>query len=262
MIELLNTYGITLIAAIFGAALGSFLNVCIYRWPNDESVVRPPSRCGSCGTNLRWRDNVPIFGWIFLRGRCAHCGAKVSIQYPLVELTVAVIWAGLALAWGPRPEVIRGGVFLTILLGIAMTDARTYIIPDEFSLGGTVLGVALAPLPGGVDIVQSLVGATTGFALLWLVAVLGKWVFKKDAMGGGDVKMMAMVGAFLGPAGVFLTVFLGALVGSVIFGPISLKTKKLVPFGIFLGVGAFVTYLWGGQILGWYIGRVLGVGPS
>lgn len=255
-----SEYGLVVLAACLGAALGSFLNVCIYRWPNDESVIRPPSRCGSCGAPVRWRHNVPILSYLVLRGRCADCGVGLSPQYPLVEAAVALIWAGLAAAWGPDPEVLRGGVFLTILLGIGLTDARTYIIPDEFSLGGTVLGLALAPLPGGIDILQSLAGAALGFGLLWLIAVLGKLVFRKDAMGGGDVKMMAMVGAFLGPAGVLLTLFLGALVGSVIFGPIALKTRRLVPFGIFLGVGAIVTYAWGQSIIDWYVGQVLGLG--
>ncbi len=260
MTDFLNQYGVALAAGLLGAALGSFLNVCIYRWPNDESVVRPPSRCPGCGTPVRWRDNVPVVGYLLLRGRCRACGVGLSVQYPLVEATVALIWAGLAASLGPHPEVVRGGLFLTILLGIALTDARTYIIPDQFSLGGMVLGVALSPLPGGVDVVQSLAGAALGFGLLWLVAVLGRLVFRKDAMGGGDVKMMGMVGAFLGPAGVVLTLFLGALVGSVIFGPISLKTKKLVPFGIFLGLGAAVSYGWGADLVEWYVVRVLGLG--
>lgn len=259
MTDFLNQYGFALAAGALGAALGSFLNVCIYRWPNDESVIRPRSRCPGCGTPVRWRDNVPVLGYLVLRGRCRSCRTRLSLQYPLVEAVVALIWAGLAAAMGPHPEVLRGGLFLTILLGIALTDARTYIIPNQFSLGGMVLGLALSPVPGGPDVVQSLAGALLGFGLLWLVAVLGKLAFKKDAMGGGDVKMMAMVGAFLGPAGVVLTLFLGALVGSVVFGPISWKTKKLVPFGIFLGVGAAVSYGWGGDLVQWYVGRVLGL---
>jgi len=257
---LLSEYGFVLLAVCLGAALGSFLNVCIYRWTNDESVVRPPSRCGSCGAPVRWRHNIPVFSYLFLRGRCADCGTRISFQYPLVEIVVALIWAGLAAAWGPHPEVLRGGLFLTILLGIALTDARTYIIPDEFSLGGMILGLATAPLAGGITLVQSLAGAALGLGLLWVIAVIGTWVFKKDAMGGGDVKMMGMVGAFVGPLGVLLTLFLGALVGSVIFGPVALKTRRLVPFGIFLGVGAVVTYGWGQAIVAWYVGRVLGIG--
>lgn len=258
--NLLSEYGLVLLAGCLGAALGSFLNVCIYRWPNEESVVRPPSRCGSCGAPVRWRHNVPVLSYLFLRGRCADCGTRISVQYPLVEIVVALVWAGLAAVWGFHPEVLRGGLFLTILLGISLTDARTYIIPDEFSLGGMFLGLATAPLAGGIDLIQSVAGAALGLGLLWVIAVVGRWLFKKDAMGGGDVKMMAMVGAFLGPLGVLLTLFLGALVGSVIFGPVALKTKRLVPFGIFLGVGAVVTYGWGQAIISWYLASVLGLG--
>ena len=147
----------------------------------------------------------------------------------------------------------------TLLLGIAVSDARFYIIPDQFSLGGTVLGLALAPLPGGLTILAALLGAAVGFGLLWIVARIGTWLFKKDAMGGGDLKMMAMVGAFLGVPGVLLTLFLGALFGSVIFGPISWKTGKLVPFGIFLAGGAAVAYGWGDRLIAWYTVNFLGI---
>ncbi|MGI9625235.1 MAG: prepilin peptidase, partial [Longimicrobiales bacterium] len=183
----------------------------------------------------------------------------LSLQYPAVELAVALIWAAMLVKWGLTPEALRGSVLLTILLGIAVTDAKTYIIPDEFSLGGAVLGLAMSLLPGGVTFLQSLAGGALGFGLLWAVAILGKLAFKKDAMGGGDVKMMAMVGAFLGSAGVLLTLFVGSLVGSAIFGPISWKTGKLVPFGIFLGVGGAVAYLWGPDLIDWYLVRVLGI---
>jgi len=170
-----------------------------------------------------------------------------------------LVWAGLAYRYGPTVETLRGAVFLTILLGIALSDARFYIIPDQFSVGGAVLGLAFAPFAMGLTFTQSIYGAAVGFGVLWLVAMAGKVAFKKDAMGGGDLKMMAMVGAYVGVLGVLLTIFLGALLGAVIFGPISLKTQKLVPFGIFLAVGAAVTYGWGELIIGWYVGTVLGM---
>jgi len=177
----------------------------------------------------------------------------------MVELATGLIWAGAFLQHGFSFEAGRGALFLTILLGIAVSDARFYIIPDEFSLGGAVLGLALAPLPGGPTLLASVLGGVVGFGILWVVAHLGTWLFKKDAMGGGDLKMMAMVGAFLGVPGVLLTLFLGALLGSVIFGPISWRTGRLVPFGIFLAAGAAVTYGWGGQIIGWYTENFLGI---
>ncbi|HYA53062.1 MAG TPA: prepilin peptidase [Streptosporangiaceae bacterium] len=241
------------LAGIFGALFGSFLNVCILRLPSDESVVSPPSRCPGCGSRISWYDNLPIVSWFILRGRCRRCRQSISIQYPLIELAVALIWAGMAYRYGLGLVALRGAILFTILLGIAMTDARHYLIPDEFSLGGLVLGVALS-LPGGfVEIGRGLVGALIGFVVLWLVGVTGKWVFKEDAMGGGDIKMMAMVGAFVGWQGVLLTIFLGALLGSLVFVPLALiQRKRLVPFGVFLAVGAGAAFLFGPAILGWY----------
>jgi len=159
------------------------------------------------------------------------------------------------LVWlhGPTPEAVRGALFVTILLGIAVSDARFYVIPDQFSVGGAVLGLALALAPDGPTFLQGLGGAVVGFVLLWVVAWLGEKAFKKEAMGGGDIKMMAMIGAFLGIQGVFLTLFLAALLGTVIFGPISYRTGKLVPFGVFLSVGAAATYFWGEWLVDLYM---------
>jgi leader peptidase (prepilin peptidase)/N-methyltransferase len=243
------------IAALFGAVIGSFLNVCILRWGAEpkESVVRPPSHCPKCGIGLRWYDNVPIVSWLVLRGRCRGCGAPISIQYPLIELVTELIWAWMAWRHGVSLEALRGAAFATVLLGIAMTDARAYIIPDEFSLGGLALGILFALAAGKQALGVALLGAAVGFGMLWLVAIAGEWMFKQEAMGGGDIKMMAMVGAFLGWQGTLLTVFLGALIGSLIFVPLSLLGhKKLVPFGIFLAIGAAATYLVGPAIMAWY----------
>ena len=245
-------------AAVVGACVGSFLNVCVYRWPEGQSVVSPPSRCPACGTRIRWRDNIPVLGWILLRGRCRECGARISVQYPLIELVTASLWVAAAARHGLSWQTLASAVFFTLLLGIALTDARTYIIPDEFTLGGLVIGLALSLAPGGMEPLRAVFGAALGFGLLWVVAVLGEAVFRKPAMGGGDIKMMAMVGAFLGPLGVLLTVFLGALFGSLIFGPISLKTGKLVPFGIFLALGAAIAEPWGQAIIDWYVRTFIG----
>jgi leader peptidase (prepilin peptidase) / N-methyltransferase len=247
------------LAALLGAAIGSFLNVCIVRLPEGLSVVAPRSRCPRCGAAIGWRDNVPVLSWLWLRGRCRGCAKPISPLYPLVELATALIWVGMAWHFGITWEALSGAIFFTLLLGIAVTDARTYTIPDAFSLGGLVLALALAFAPGGIEPLRSALGAVTGLALLWVVGTLGAWIFRKPAMGAGDVKMMAMVGAFVGPLGVLLTLFLGALVGTVIFGPISLRTGKLVPFGIFLAVGAAVTFLVGEQLIAWYAGAVLGL---
>ena len=243
-----------IIGAIFGAVIGSFLNVCIVRLPAEQSVVRPGSRCPKCGYQLRWFDNIPMVSWLLLGGKCRKCGLPISPLYPLIELAVAMLWAAMAVHYGLTLEALRGALFGTILLGIAMTDAREYIIPDEFTLGGLVIGLLFAAVGGWSALVQAVIGAAVGFGLLWLVGRLGAWFFKEDAMGGGDIKMMAMVGAFLGWQGVLLTIFLGALGGTVVFAPLRLVTKKKlqVPFGIFLAIGAAATELVGPAILIWY----------
>ena len=254
---MINPWIVSSIAGILGLIIGCFLNVCTFRWPQDESVVFPRPHCRKCDTEILWYDNIPVLGFLMLRGRCRSCSEQISLQYPLVELATGLFWAGMFSYAGLSWETFRGAIFLTILFGIALTDARFYIIPDQFSLGGLLIGVAMAFLPGGLVSLQALAGTLLGFGILQTVAVSGKWVFKKDVMGGGDIKMMSMVGSFLGISGVLLTIFLGALLGSLIFGPISYKTKKLVPFGIFLAAGAAVTYGWGGSIIEWYMTVIL-----
>lgn len=256
----------TAVAGLFGLNIGSFLNVCSLRWPVDESVVSPGSHCPKCHEPVHWYDNVPVLSWLLLRGRCRHCGASVSIQYPLVELATGLMWAGIFAAYGPSWEAFRGGVFLSILFGISISDARFYIIPDEFSVGGSVLAVGLSFLPGGLAWRDSLIGGVVGFGSLWLVGVVGTGLIKRlspgrleeagvdQAMGGGDVKMMMMIGAFLGIWGVALTTLLGSVLALVVYGPISMISKRLVPLGVFLAAGAAVAYAWGDPLIAWYLG--------
>jgi len=256
-----HTY-VVVMAGILGLLIGSFLNVCIVRWPALESVVKPRSRCPQCGNLIAWYDNIPVVSWIMLRAKCRHCALPIPWRYPLIEAATALIWIGAAWTYGYNLETLRAAVFGTILLGIAVTDAREYIIPDEFSLGGTALGIVFAfaaswlvgqPHPHAVLWLQALVGAAAGFGLLWLVAYVGTKALGKDAMGGGDIKMMAMIGAFLGWQGVLLTLFLGALLGTLIFLPLKLAGRdRLVPFGIFLAIGAAACWIAGPAILEWY----------
>lgn len=241
-------------AGVIGAAVGSFLNVCIARLPEGESVVAPRSRCPRCRTPIAWYDNLPIVSWLWLRGRCRHCDEGIPLTYPAVELAGLVVWAGMAWAYGPTWEALRGAILLSLVLAIGVVDARHYVIPDPLSLGGVGAGLGLALLPGEPHVLRALAGAATGFLVLWAVAWAGEKAFRKPAMGGGDIKMMAMVGAFLGPVGALLTIFLGAAAGSLVFGPISLKTGKLVPFGVFLALGAAITFVFGDALLAWYLG--------
>ncbi len=250
-----------IIAALLGLLFGSFLNVCIVRWPAMQSVVRPRSRCPQCGNLIAWYDNIPVFSWLILRARCRHCQLPIPWRYPLIELAVGVIWCAAAWRYGYQLETLRAAMFGTLLLGIAVTDAREYIIPDEFSLGGTVIGLLFATVPlwlgyantDAPDWRAALIGAAVGFGLLWAVGWLGSKMFGKDAMGGGDVKMMGMIGAFLGWQGVLLTLFLGAVFGTIVFLPLRLAGRdKLVPFGIFLAAGAALCWAFGPALIGWY----------
>jgi len=249
-------------AALLGLAIGSFLNVCISRLPDGESVVRPRSRCPACGEPIGWRDNIPVVSFLLLRGKCRHCGARISWQYPAVELASLASWVGMAALYGPTPRGLVGAILFSILLAIALTDAQRYLIPDPLSIGGLAAGLAASFFPGPPTPLMSLAGAALGFSVLFAVGWLGERAFKKPAMGGGDMKMMAMVGAFLGPLGAMLTIFLGAFAGSVIFGPISLKTGKLVPFGVFLALGAACTFLFGDALIQWYTGWIAPVPPG
>ncbi|MGD0483788.1 MAG: prepilin peptidase [Gemmatimonadales bacterium] len=265
------------VAGVFGALLGSFLNVCVYRLPRNESIVTPRSRCPRCGRGIAWYDNVPLLSWLALRARCRHCGAPISVQYPLVELAVALIWAG-SVAWqGVSLDALVAAVFATLLLGIALTDVQFYVIPDVLSLGGMAVGLLFAVLPGGLVWWLGFVGAALGYGLLWVVRWLGDLALRRGMIGGeelgsvleegekptsmgeGDLRMMAMVGAFLGPVGVLLTVFLGALVGSLIFLPLRLLGRRIaIPFGVFLAIGAVVALVVGDDLVGWYLRAAFG----
>ena len=268
---------VAVVAGVFGAILGSFLNVCVYRLPRNESVVRPRTHSPACGHAIAWYDNVPLLSWLLLRARCRHCRAPISVQYPLVELAVALVWAG-SIGWqGLDPEAVADAVFVTLLLGIALTDLKAYVIPDALSLGGTAAAIAYAFVPGGLAWWLGIAGAAVGYGVLWVVRWAGDLALRRGMIGGDelgsvleegeqpttmgevDLRMMAMVGAYLGPVGVLLTIFLGALTGSLVFVPLRLAGRRIaVPFGVFLAVGAVVALLVGDDLLSWYLGAAFG----
>lgn len=243
-------------AGLVGSLFGSFLNVCIVRLPADESVVRPRSRCPTCGHMIAWFDNVPVISWLVLRARCRGCGAPISVLYPLVEAATAGLWAAAVWYYGLTWDALAAVVLGSILLGIAVTDARTYIIPDEYTLVGLPAGLLVAWRAGLDGFLESVLGAAVGFFLLWGVAWAGEKAFRKEAMGGGDIKMMATVGAFVGWHGVLLTLFGGALLGTLVFVPLTLvfRSERLVPFGVFLAAAAALTFLFGDAVFAWYLG--------
>lgn len=264
---------------VVGACVGSFLNVCVSRWPRELSVVRPRSRCPGCGHEIAWYENIPLLSWVLLRARCAGCHQPISVQYPLVELVVALGWLAAVVQFGPTLTALRVAVFGTVLLGIMLTDASDYVIPDGFTAFGLFWALLMAlltifdresfPFAGLYD---SAMGACVGAGVIAIVGWLGELAFKKEAMGFGDVTLMAMVGAHLGPGRALLTVFLGALIGAAVFlvvvFPIGwMRSRRrgeefdppLVPFGVFLAPAAMVALLWGGRLMQWYRGEVLGL---
>jgi len=251
-------------AALLGLCFGSFLNVCILRLAKEDkkqrSLFHPPSTCPSCGQRIEWRDNIPLVSWLLLRGRCRRCGHPISLQYPIIEAVVGVLWIAAMVAYGPTVHFLAAALFGTILLGIAVTDARHYLIPDEYNWAGLIIGLGASLTSGVPGFTQAVLGAGVGFALLYGVGMAGRWVFKEEAMGGGDIKMMAMVGAFVGWKGVLLTVFAASVFGSLVYVPLLLRGRKRhVPFGVFLAMGAAVAFVFGPTIYDLY-GRFLGAG--
>ncbi len=284
MIEILE--GIYVFA--IGAALGSFLNVCIGRWPEGMSVVRPRSRCPKCGHQIKASENIPILSWLMLRGRCSNCHQPISIQYPIVELLVALLWLAAFLQLGITFTAFRVAVFATVLLGISITDAKHFLIPDGF----TVFGLFFVLLTSFVALYlgesepfarpwDAILGMCVGAGAVSIVGWLGEVWLKRPAMGFGDVTLMAVVGAAVGPTRALLTIFIAAVIAPIVLlgivYPLSARglgddkgqtelaleasggwRKRELPFGVFLAPAALVALLGGDAIIAWYL-RISGL---
>ena len=258
---------------VIGACIGSFLNVCISRWPAELSVVKPRSRCPRCERPIAWHENIPVVSWLLLRGKCRGCALPISLQYPAVELLVALGWVAALAAFGPTLEAFRMAVFGTLLFGIAMTDAQSYLIPDGFTVFGLLFVLAMSVVSAFVGDVShfaapwgAFLGACAGAGAITIIGWLGEVALKKEAMGFGDTTLMAVVGAALGPEKALLTIIAGAFVGATFFliivAPIVAgRARKSgeafafpdVPFGVFLAPAALLTLLWGDRLIAWYI---------
>lgn len=241
---------------MFGLLVGSFLNVCIYRVPRRESIVWPASRCTECGRHLAWYENVPVFSWLLLRGRCRTCGAGISSMYPLVELTTAVLFAAGAVLYGPSLLLVSRLVFGCALIVLFAIDLRHRILPDVITLPGIAVGLAASfALPPGWF--SSLAGVIVGGGILFAIAEAYYRVRGQHGLGMGDVKMLAMVGAFLGWQLAILTLvfasFAGSIVGVALIASGRGGLQAALPFGTFLAVGAFVAAGAGNSILAWYL---------
>jgi leader peptidase (prepilin peptidase)/N-methyltransferase len=275
------------LAFAVGACVGSFLNVCITRWPHDLSVISPRSRCPRCERPIGALDNIPILSWLILRGKCRGCGLPISTLYPAIELVTGLGWVAVLLAFGPTFTGVRVAILGTILLGIAVTDARHYLIPDGFTVFGLVwvfvtalIGTMLNQPSPFADPYDSLIGACAGAGAIAIAGWLGEVALKKEAMGFGDVTLMAVIGAAVGPGRALIVVFVGAVIGVVAFLGVVYPIARVrrtsrepqldlalgdaplemphVPFGVFLAPAALATLLWGYDLIGWYSGRMTG----
>jgi leader peptidase (prepilin peptidase) / N-methyltransferase len=248
---------ILVLSGVLGLSVGSFLNVCIYRLPRRESLVSPPSRCPRCGRTLRWFDNIPVVSWLALGGRCRQCRTPISIQYPIIEVVTAVLAIAIVATTPAGPLLVSRLILATALVVLFMIDLEHQILPNSITLPGIAIGLALSlfapPGPG-----DAAIGAALGAAVLYAIAAGYFMVRGEEGMGMGDVKMLAMIGAFLGWRAVILTLVLSSFAGAAI-GIALLSTSRggmryALPFGTFLALGALVAMFAGDAIIAWYMG--------
>jgi leader peptidase (prepilin peptidase)/N-methyltransferase len=251
------TFVLHALVFVVGACIGSFLNVCIYRIPAGRSIVYPPSACPRCGTRIRALDNVPLLSWIWLRGRCRHCQAPISARYPLVELLTGLTALGMVLHYGWHPQAAVYFVFGAALIAITFIDLDHQIIPDVITLPGIPLALLASLLAPEVTLRDALLGVLAGGGSLYLVALGYQLLTGAEGMGGGDIKLLAMIGALVGWQGVLFTIFfssfLGTLVGLAYILTTRRSAKARIPFGPFLAVGAVAYLFVGAQVIRWYL---------
>jgi leader peptidase (prepilin peptidase)/N-methyltransferase len=246
--------------------VGSFLNVCIWRLPRNESIVWPGSHCPRCKAKIRWIDNVPVVSYLVLGGRCRDCRERIPWRYPAVELLGGAAAVAAVAVYGTTPYAVAAAVLFWSFIAVTFIDFEHQIIPDEITLPGIVGGVVFSAVwpawHGTASHLEGLWGALLGLAagggILWGLGTVGEWVFKKEAMGGGDVKLMAAVGAFLGWSDALLAVFLASFFGAFLgIGLRVFKGSERLPFGPCLVLGSVAALLWGEKIVSWYWGAVL-----
>jgi leader peptidase (prepilin peptidase)/N-methyltransferase len=248
---------VNVVSMLFGAMIGSFLNVCICRLPKEESIVTPGSHCPQCGKPIRWYDNLPVVSFLLLRGKCRHCHRSISVQYPLVEAITALLSLLLFNRFGPSLHYVVYFAFTAALVVITVIDLHHQIIPDVISLPGIGAGLLASWILPDTSVVNALLGVLLGGGSLFLVATLYEWLFKREGMGGGDVKLLAMIGAFLGWKAVILTILLSSLIGSIVGIAVILwkgrDFKYAIPFGPFLSLGAVIALFYGERLIFWYL---------
>ncbi len=254
--ELVPRAWIASLGVIFGLIIGSFLNAVIYRLPRGVGVSKPRSFCPKCESLIPWYRNIPVISWIMLGGRCGDCSERISIRYPLVELAVAVLFGAAAYRWGVSWSTLSSMIFGCAMLLLALVDYDFKLLPNVVTLPGTAIGFALSFVDPRVAWIDSAIGIVVGGGLLYLTA----WLYLKlrglQGMGMGDVKMIAMIGGFVGWQGALLTIFLGSLFGSVVgVGLMKIKGRDwdyALPFGTFLALAAVIVDWSGPQLIAWY----------
>ncbi len=251
-----------LIAGLLGALIGSFLNVCIYRLPRQESIAWPGSHCPKCAHSIAWHDNIPILSYLALVGRCRHCTVRIPFRYPLVEILNATGYVGLLWFFGPSWMAVAYSVLYSALLVVAGTDLSHKIIPNAVTFPGIIVGLVCATTVLPLGFVDSLLGLLVGGGILWLLAWASPYLFGKEGMGGGDIKLLAMIGAFLGWKPALMTIMVGSLLGSLVgvtlIAAQVIKREDYIPFGPFLVCGALVALFFGRPLLEWYHGLLAG----
>jgi leader peptidase (prepilin peptidase)/N-methyltransferase len=252
-------YGIEIVLIfILGLIVGSFSNVCIYRIPRNESILYPASHCTKCHTTIKPIDNIPLLSYILLKGRCRNCKSKISIQYPVVEFLTGFIYLIIYLIYGLSIQTLIYIILSSALIIIAFIDLNEQIVPDVISLPGIVIGFIISFFVPYISFINSALGIVVGGGIILVIGLAGSIIFKKEAMGGGDVKLAAMIGAFLGwrysIISLFLGFFLGAIVGIILILSKIKSREDVVPFGPFIVMGSLITLLWGEKILSWYLG--------
>ena len=248
---------------LLGASIGSFLNVCIHRLPAEESIVYPPSKCPRCGAPIRPYDNVPLLSYLILRGRCRACAAPISLRYPFVEALTGAAAVATVWRWGLAPEALAAFAFLGALIVVTFIDLDHQIIPDVISLPGIVIGLALSLVLNEPGFLNAVFGVLLGGGLLYAVAFGYEWWTGREGMGGGDIKLLAMIGAFLGwravPVTLLLASFTGSLIGVGVMIVRRANSRVAIPFGPFLAAGAACALFFGDTLIRWYLGLAVGV---
>lgn len=245
------------LVALFGLAIGSFLNVVIARLPAHQSLWRPRSACPSCGAAIAWHDNIPVLSFAVLRGRCRACSAPISWRYPIVEAATAGLFVLAFLRFGASPDLAVALVLLAPLVAITAIDLEHQIIPDAITLPGILAGLVASVASGRLPWLEAVLGVVVGGGIFWAILQASLFFTGREGMGGGDVKLGAMLGAFLGWKVVLLSIFLSVVLGGALaLALLSLKVtgrKDPIPFGPFLAAGGVVGLLWGRELVTWYI---------